>query len=157
MDQRNRSYKPVCRYLIAQGAKAEASDIFWACSYGDIPAVLRFLEADASLVHARRPPGPAIHTSWVGRTPLHEAAARGEAEIGRLLIEHGADVNARGGARAATPLHAAAVCGHRELVNLLLGANADRKAVDDLGATAEEWAESFGHSELAAYLRSGYL
>jgi len=29
--------------------------------------------------------------------------------------------------------------------------------VDDLGATAEEWAESFGHSELAAYLRSGYL
>ena len=25
-------YKPVCRYLIAQGAKAEASDIFWACS-----------------------------------------------------------------------------------------------------------------------------
>ena len=39
-------YKPVCRYLIAQGAKAEASDIFWACSYGDVPAVLRFLEAD---------------------------------------------------------------------------------------------------------------
>ena len=150
-------YKPVCRYLIAQGAKAEASDIFWACSYGDIPAVLRFLEADASLVHARRPPGPAIHTSWVGRTPLHEAAARGEAEIGRLLIEHGADVNARGGIRDATPLHAAAVCGHRELVNLLLGANADPKAVDDLGATAEEWAESFGHSELAAYLRSGYV
>ena len=25
-------YKAVCRYLIAQGAEAEASDIFWACS-----------------------------------------------------------------------------------------------------------------------------
>ena len=148
-------YKSVCRYLIAQGAKAEASDIFWACSYGDVPAILRFLEADASLVHARRPAGPGIHTSWVGRTPLHEAAVRGEAEIGRLLIERGADVNARGGNLDATPLHVAAVCGHRELVDLLLGANADRKAVDGgLGATAEEWAESFGHSELAAYLRS---
>ena len=54
---------------------------------------------------------------------------RGEAEIGRLLIEHGADVNARGGGHDATPLHAAAACGHRELVDLLLAANADRKAV----------------------------
>jgi RNA polymerase sigma factor (sigma-70 family) len=148
-------YKPVCRYLIAQGARAEASDIFWACSYGDVSAVLRFLEADASLVHARRPAGPGIHTSWVGRTPLHEAAVRGEAEIGRLLIERGADVNARGGSPDATPLHVAAVCGHRELVDLLLAANADRTAVDGgLGATADEWAASFGHSELAAYLRS---
>jgi ankyrin repeat protein len=148
-------HKPVCRYLIAQGAKADASDIFWACSYGDVAAVLRFLEADASLVHARRPPGPGIHTSWVGRTPLHEAAVRGEAEIGRLLIERGADVNARGGNHDATPLHIAAVCGHRELVDLLLRANADRKALDSgLGATAEEWADFSGHSELAAYLRS---
>jgi RNA polymerase sigma factor (sigma-70 family) len=148
-------YKPVCRYLIAQGAKADASDIFWACSYGDVAAVLRFLEADSSLVHARRPAGPGIHTSWVGRTPLHEAAVRGEAEIGRLLIERGADVNARGGNHDATPLHAAAVCGHRELVDLLLGANADRKAVDrGLGATAAEWADFSGHAELAAYLRS---
>jgi RNA polymerase sigma factor (sigma-70 family) len=148
-------YKAVCRYLIAQGAKAEVSDIFWACSYGDVLGVLKFLEADASLVHARRPAGPGIHASWVGRTPLHEAAVRGEAEIGRLLIERGADVNARGGSPDATPLHVAAVCGHRELVDLLLGAHADRKAVDGgLGATAEEWAESFGHSELAAYLRS---
>jgi ankyrin repeat protein len=148
-------YKPVCRYLIAQGARAGASDIFWACAYGDVAAVLRFLEADASLVHARRSAGPGIHISCVGRTPLHEAAVRGEAEIGRLLIERGADVNARGGNHDATPLHAAAVCGHRELVDLLLAANADPKAVDGgLGATAEEWADFSGHSELAAYLRS---
>jgi ankyrin repeat protein len=122
-------HKSVCRYLIAQGAKAEASDIFWACSYGDVPVILRFLEGDASLVHARRPVGPGIHTSWVGRTPLHDAAVRGEAEIGRLLIERSADVNARGGTPDATPLHVAAVCGHRELVDLLLEANADRSGV----------------------------
>ena len=146
-------YKPVCRYLIAQGAKADASDIFWACSYGDVPAVLRLLEADASLVHARWSPGRGVHTSWVGRTPLHEAAVRGEAEIGRLLIERGAQVNARGGGAEATPLHVAVDGGHRELVDLLLTADADRNARDgDFGKTPEEWAEWFGHPDLAAYL-----
>jgi hypothetical protein len=93
---------------------AEASDIFWACSYGEVPAVLGFLEADASLVYARRPAGRGIHTSWVGRTPLHETAVRGEVEVGRRLIERGADVNVRGGSHDATPLHVAAVGGHRD-------------------------------------------
>ena len=148
-------YKPVCRYLIAQGASAEASDIFWACSYGDVTAVLRFLEADGALVHARRPAGPGRPAPGLGSTPLHEAAVRGEAEIGRLLIERGADVNARAGSHDTTPLHAAAACGHREMVDLLLAAGADRQPRDSgFGATPEEWAKSFGHSELAAYLAS---
>jgi RNA polymerase sigma factor (sigma-70 family) len=146
-------YKPLCRYLIAQGAKAEASDIFWACSYGDVPAVQRFLAVDASLVHARRPPGPGIHKSWAGRTPLHEAAVRGETEIGQLLIERGADVNARSGDHETTPLHAAVFCGHREFVDLLVASGADRGARDSrFNATPEEWAKFSGQSELAAHL-----
>jgi RNA polymerase sigma factor (sigma-70 family) len=148
-------YKPLCRYLIAQGAKADATDIFWACSYGDIRAVLRFLAADAALVHARRPAGPGIHPACVGRTPLHEAAVRGEAAIGQLLIEHGADVNARSGDHEATPLHAAACCGHREIVDLLLAAGADRSARDSrFNATPEEWAKFCGQPALAAHLGS---
>ena len=44
-------------------------------------------------------------------------------------------------------------CGHRELVDLLLTANADRTARDSrFDATPEEWARSFGHSELAAHV-----
>jgi ankyrin repeat protein len=145
-------YKEVCRYLIAQGAKADASDIFWACAYGDVPAVLRFLEADSTLVHARRPAGPGTHWSWIGRTPLHEAAMRGETAVSRALIDHGADVNASAGHNI-TPLHLAACGGHREVAELLLAANAQHNVRDaSYGATPEEWAKLWGHPDLAAYL-----
>jgi ankyrin repeat protein len=147
-------YKAVCRYLIAQGAGADATDIFWACSYGDVPAVLRFLEKDGSLVHTRRPAGARTHRSWIGRTPLHEAAVRGETAVGRLLIDRGADVNATAGDNI-TPLHLAACGGHREMVELLLAASADPnvRAISH-DATPGEWARIWGHPDLAGYLES---
>jgi Ankyrin repeat len=40
-------YREVCQYLITQGAKADSSDIFSACSLGDLAAVKRLLDADA--------------------------------------------------------------------------------------------------------------
>ena len=147
-------YKAVCRYLIAQGAKADVSDIFWACSYGDVRAVLRFLETDPALVNARRPAGQGIHWSWVGRTPLHEAAIRGETAVSRALMDHGADVNAAG-ADKVTPLHLAACAGHRDVAELLLAAHADLNVRDaTYDATPEEWATFWGQSDLAAYLGS---
>lgn len=146
------SYKAVCRFLIAQGARANASDIFWACAYGDLPAVLRFLEADGTLVHARRPAGPGTHWSWIGRTPLHEAAMRGETDVSRALIDRGADVNASAGHNV-RPLHLAACGGHREVAELLLAANAEHDVRDtSYDATPEEWAQFWGHTDLAAYL-----
>jgi ankyrin repeat protein len=39
-----------------------------------------------------------------GTTPLHVAAAAGQAEIARLLIERGADVHATAGDQQLTPL-----------------------------------------------------
>ena len=147
-------YKAVCRYLIAHGAGADATDIFWACSYGDLPAVLRFLEIDGSLVNARRPAGAGTHASWIGRTPLHEAAIRGETAVGRLLIDRGADVNAAVGGNI-TPLHLAAIGGHRETVELLVAASADPNARDtSYGATPGEWAGFWGHQALSVYLTS---
>ena len=53
----------------------------------------------------------------------------------------------------ATPLHMAVACGHREMVEVLLASDGDRAARDSrFDATPEEWARSFGHLELAAYL-----
>ena len=114
--------------------------------------MLRFLEGDGSLVHARRPAGAGMHWSWIGRTPLHEAAIRGESAVGRLLIDRGADVNATAGDNI-TPLHLAACGGHREMVDLLLAASADRNVRDIThDATPGEWARFWGHPDLAGYL-----
>ena len=139
-------------YLIERGARAESSDIFWACTYGDLEAVRRFLEEEPDQVHCRRSEGLAVHPVWVGSTPLHEAAQRGETAIVKLLIEAGADVNGRR-PNGSTPLHAAAACGHRDVALLLLEEGADPKAEDDeFAGTPSAWARFFRHEELSETL-----
>ena len=70
-----------------------------------------------------------------GGRPLHLAAAQGRAQVVRLLIEAGADVNARapGGM---TPLFHAAALGHTEALLALVAAGADLEAAADVGPTA---------------------
>jgi ankyrin repeat protein len=146
-------YKPLSNYLVTMGAKAESTDIFWACAYGDIRAVRTFLNSNATIVNARRPRGPGVPAPMIGTQPLHEAAVRGECEIGQLLIESHADVNARGGRNDVTPLHSAAAGGHLEMVKLLLDAGADPNARDgSMDATPQAWAKFFGHSNVADFL-----
>ena len=148
-------YKEVCQYLIAQGATVASSDIFAACSHGDLDAVTRLLDEDHSLVTARLAGGPGVHRVSIGTTPLHAAAGRGEQQIATLLIQRGANVNAPGGENQATPLHVAAAGGHTDVVRTLVTAGADMKVRDGaLEATPEEWARFFGHSALGDLLRS---
>jgi RNA polymerase sigma factor (sigma-70 family) len=148
-------YKTLASYLTSQGAMAESSDVFWACVYGDIAAVRRFLDLDRSLVAARRPRGAAIHPASVGFTPLHEASVRGEDKIVKLLLEYGADINVRGGQNQGTPLHAAAAAGHLSTAQVLLESGANPRATDGvLGATPDQWAKFFGHSDLAETLKN---
>jgi ankyrin repeat protein len=59
-----------------------------------------------------------------GRTPLALAAARGEDEVARLLLEAGADPN-RPGERGVTPLGIAARQGSTGVADLLLSAGAE--------------------------------
>jgi RNA polymerase sigma factor (sigma-70 family) len=147
-------YKDVCRYLIAQGATVESSDIFAACAHGDVAAVTRLLDEDHSLVAARLPGGAGVHRVSIGTTPLHVAAVRGEQQIATLLIQRGADVNAQSGENQAAPLHVAAAGGHFDVVRTLVTAGADTKIRDGaFAATPEEWARFFGHSALGDLLR----
>lgn len=85
--------------------------------------------------------------------PLHSAAAARSAEICAMLLERGADVNARqhGGF---TPLHAAGQHGDLPLARLLLDASADRSLTTDDGKTAFAFAEEGGHADVAELLRA---
>ncbi|HXE75191.1 MAG TPA: ankyrin repeat domain-containing protein [Candidatus Xenobia bacterium] len=90
-----------------------ARETFRAAKKGDLAALCKLLKADPSLVHAR---------DKEGSTPLHWAAWRGQVEAVRLLLEAGAEVNARNQNThwGTTPLHAAAHGNQAAVAQLLL-------------------------------------
>jgi ankyrin repeat protein len=85
--------------------------------------------------------------------PLHSAAAARQTEICGILLEAGADPNARqhGGF---TPILEAAQHGDPELVEVLLRHGADPSLRLDDGTTAADLASRAGASDLAERLRS---
>lgn len=82
---------------------------------------------------------------------INSAAAGNHLEIVKLLIEHGADVNAaqEGGFR---PLHSAAQNGNPEMAHVLLRHGADKTAKTDDGKTARDFALESGHAGVADIL-----
>jgi len=74
------------------------------------------------LAHGAQPGAVADNPTRV--TPLNSAAARGHVAIVRLLLDHGAEVDATQ-AGGYTALHSAALHGAVELVEVLLHAGAD--------------------------------
>jgi ankyrin repeat protein len=78
--------------------------------------VVRMLDAQPNLMEANRP--------IYGWSLLNDAARSGQADVARVLLARGADVN-RGNQSGATPLYIAALKGHEEVVSLLLRAGAD--------------------------------
>jgi ankyrin repeat protein len=83
--------------------------------------------------------------------PLHSATALRDGAIIALLLDHGADVNARQ-AGGWTPLHAAAVFGDLPLVEMLMNRGAADRA-NDQGKTALDLAVEKGHAQVADRLR----
>jgi ankyrin repeat protein len=98
--------------------------------------------------------------NWIGGSPLHWASER-EPEICQMLIDAGAEVNARidrpGSSHlGGTPLHWCARqpedCG--KAIEVLLKNGGDPTIIDGFGKTALDYAEERGHSRVAAALRS---
>ena len=71
-----------------------SADIIERVKTNDLESVIQLLEADSSLIN---------HRDEVGATPLHYAALLGHREILKLLLRHGADINARDSRYGATP------------------------------------------------------
>ena len=85
-------------------------------------------------------------------TALHGAVARPDVEIVKMLLEAGADPNARQ-ERGFAPLHDAAANGNAALVELLLKHGALANAKTDDGKTPADMAAERGHKEVVERLR----
>jgi len=94
----------------------------------------------------RRPSRNEMHVP-----PLHSAVARRSLAVARLLLDRGADINARQ-AGGFTPLHGAAANGDRTMSELLVDRGADPSARNDEGRTPSELAATRGHAGLADWL-----
>ncbi|HLX45699.1 MAG TPA: ankyrin repeat domain-containing protein [Bryobacteraceae bacterium] len=94
--------------------------IFAASIQGETARIEELLSANRSLVSA---------LSSDGWTPLHLAAFFGKLEAARLLLNKGAQVNARStNPMQNMPLHAAAAGKHSEIIKLLLDHGASANA-----------------------------
>ncbi len=132
--------------LAAHGVEVGAADtsIFLAASD---PAILRFL-----LEHGVS----AAHTSALNGFPPLIYVARGDKRESpdkvRLLLEHGAPVNAIG-PRGRTALHYAAAGGHADVIRVLLAYGADPALQDESGATPLALARAGGKTAAVSALR----
>ncbi|PYQ57259.1 MAG: hypothetical protein DMF58_18715 [Acidobacteria bacterium] len=93
---------------------------FEACVKGDVENLRALIAKDPALVRAF-----SAHGGHYVRTGLHAAATAGHADAVRLLLEHGADPNAREAGDNTYPLHWAAAAGNIEIVRALLDAGGD--------------------------------
>jgi hypothetical protein len=112
---------------------------------GNLEVVRILIEYDLAYINAR---------DEYGRTPLLFASGGRNSKDGsvvRLLLEHGADVNAQSQA-GWIPLHRASYYGPLEVVRLLLEHGADVEAKYD-GKTALQVAAEEGHDEVVELLR----
>jgi ankyrin repeat protein len=152
-------------------------DIFAACMAGAWPRVSELAEGQPDLIKSYSQDGwtslhlacffdqPSITEALIRRgadvearsrnamrnAPLHAAAAGRSRESVRILIEHGADVNAKQEA-GWTALHAASLNGDVEMVRLLIAGGAHVHVRADNNQNALDLAMTKGHQAVVDIL-----
>ncbi|HEV7239091.1 MAG TPA: ankyrin repeat domain-containing protein [Thermoanaerobaculia bacterium] len=162
--------------MVERGAPVSFGE---ACALGDEARVKEMLGADPRLLHSRTADGfpsagmaiffghgalarwlieqgadvnaPAENAMRVA--PVHAAAAACDRETMRMLLERGADANARQ-QMDYTALHGAAGRGDVEMAKLLLAHGAQRDAKGSDGKTPAIVAREHGHPAFAEWIES---
>ena len=113
---------------------------------GNLEVVRKLIKYDPAYIDARDEYG------WTPLLMASEGRNSKDGSVVRLLLEHGADINAQTQS-GRTPLHEASYCGALEVVRLLLERGADVEAKDEDGETALQEAAERGHDEVVELLR----
>jgi uncharacterized protein len=160
-------------------AHVDELDVFESAAFGDLDRLTDLLEADPPLVTSYSGDGfTALHFAaffgrheavrlllargaevdafgrgWMTGTALHSGVSRMHAEVMQILLDAGANPNARQSA-GWTPLHSAAANGDLAGVELLLGRGADPDAANDEGRSVLELATEKGHQGTVERIRA---
>jgi uncharacterized protein len=166
--------KDVVNELLASGVEL---NVYEAAGTGQTQCLRELIAADASLINSHSfdgftPLGLAVffgHPETVNAlldagadvnvasnesmqvSPLASASAAGQLDIARVLIAHGANVNARASGDF-TPLHEAAASGRLEFAGLLLENGADVNARTTEGKTPLDYAREHQRDEMVKLL-----
>jgi uncharacterized protein len=137
----------LAQMLITAGANIKATTrlgtytpLYLASQHGHAPVLQALITAGAD-VKSGTPNGT---------TPLMVAAASGKVDAAKVLVDSGADVNAKDGVRAQTPLMYAAASNRAAVIALLASKGADLKAaskVSDLANLSREGAGFGGNPQ----------
>lgn len=166
-------------FLIEQGADVNAKSaagetpLHAAVYYSDLAELLLAKKADPNVrnkdgqtplyaaIHAHRGWGVGLLVNTYkadvnlgdnrGTTPLGEAASRGLPEVVEILLNNGAEMDAKG-YLGKTPLSWAALAGSTNVVNILLARHADANSRDDEGKTPLHSSAIWGHVDVAELL-----
>ena len=122
-----------------------ANPLHAAVCSGNLEVVRILIECVPAHVHATGEYGSPLY--WASEAPNFN-----DGSVIRLLLEHGADINAQDGLYG-TPLHGASTFGRLETVRLLLEHGADVEVKDNDGKTALQVAAYNGHDKVVELLR----
>jgi uncharacterized protein len=160
-------------------AQVDELDLFEAASFGDLDRITELLAYDPASVESYSGDGfTALHFAaffgqaeaaklliahaadveapghgWMTGTALNSAASGRHAAVVRVLLEAGADPDARQ-AEGWTALHSAARNGDLPTVDLLLAAGADPTATNEDGASVRDLAAEGGDAAVMAAIEA---
>jgi len=150
----------VADLLLARGARG--MNLVAAASLGKLDLVSEFLDSGAPFASLAKPAPAEPDDHWVADSArikgdvlshvFYCACRNGHTAVASLLLEPGADVNAKG-VFGGTGLHWAAINGHKNTVESLVAHGADLAIRDaKFDATPEGWAAEGHHDDIRKLL-----
>lgn len=127
--------RPIMQFLIDHGARI---DFCTKLAMAQVEKAHADLQADPALAQSR-----GVHDL----PALYFAAIGGSVPAAHMLLDAGADVNAK--AEAAAPIHGAVMGGNPEMVRFLVESGADLSLPDYKGRDARSLALDIGRSDIA--------